>query len=349
VGKTLTKNITDSISGQTLGQLEFRDRVETEIEQRIEALLGRVVGEGKVSAKVNAEIDFSQIAETATTYDAEGSAVRSKESDVKTMEGTRPGPVGVAGAQSNAPGAPPAANAQVKNDTKTNREITNYHVPQTVRQVKKPAWAVQRLSVAVLVDGKTVKTTAEGGEVQSKVEAWPAEKLQEFQKIVASAVGIDPKRGDILEIKNIDFAREDFEEAEKALAAAEQRRYMTSMITYFVIGLVIVLFFFLVVRPFVKWLTDNTIETVDSFLPQTIEELEKIQKNINLPGMEEAVPVLPETVDPDKVEGEMIKEKIITLVDASPHKAALILGDWLHGDAKKKEAGKEGAAPGKAG
>jgi flagellar M-ring protein FliF len=38
VGKTLTKNITDSISGQTLGQLEFRDRVETEIEQRIEVL-----------------------------------------------------------------------------------------------------------------------------------------------------------------------------------------------------------------------------------------------------------------------------------------------------------------------
>ena len=37
------------------------------------------------------------------------------------------------------------------------------------------------------------------------------------------------------------------------------------------------------------------------------------------------MPVLPEKIDPEKVEGEMIKEKIITLVDANPHKAALIL------------------------
>ncbi len=41
----------------------------------------------------------------------------------------------------------------------------------------------------------------------------------------------------------------------------------------------------------------------------------------------------------------MIKEKIVTLVDANPHKAALILKDWLHaGAAKPKE---EPAAKGK--
>jgi flagellar M-ring protein FliF len=88
-------------------------------------------------------------------------------------------------------------------------------------------------------------------------------------------------------------------------------------------------------------LTENTTETVDTFLPQTIEELERLQKNSNLPNLEEAVPILPETVDPAKVEGEMIKEKIITLVDANPHKAALILKDWLHGDQSKKRAAVE--------
>jgi flagellar M-ring protein FliF len=61
-----------------------------------------------------------------------------------------------------------------------------------------------------------------------------------------------------------------------------------------------------------------------------------LQKGSNLPALEELVPVLPENIDPAKVEGEMIKEKIITLVESNPHKAALILRDWLHNEAKKK-------------
>jgi flagellar M-ring protein FliF len=114
---------------------------------------------------------------------------------------------------------------------------------------------------------------------------------------------------------------------------------MQNMLLYSVIGLIIIFFFFLVVRPFIKWITENTIDSVDTFLPQTIEELERLQKNASLPGLEETVPVLPEKIDPEKVEGEMIKEKIVTLVDANPHKAALILQDWLVEDANKKKPG----------
>ncbi len=343
-GKTLSKNFADPMAVATMSQLEFRDKIESEVESRIEAILSRVVGDGRVTAKVNAEVDFSQVAETQTAYDAEGATIRSKESDVQTMEGTRPGPVGIAGVQSNQPGQPPAANAgQVRNDTRKNREIVNMAVPQTVRTVRKPTWNVQKLSVAVLVDGKPIKTTDKDGNVQTKVEAWSPEKLAEFEKLVTGAVGIDRKRGDTLEIKNMEFAREDFEEAQRLLAEAERRSYITNLVTWLAIGLIIALFFFMVVRPFIKWLTENTIDGVDSFLPQTIEELERLQKNTGLPGMEEAVPVMPESVDPDKVEGEMIKEKVITLVDASPHKAALILRDWLHADsAKKKPAGEPG-------
>ena len=57
------------------------------------------------------------------------------------------------------------------------------------------------------------------------------------------------------------------------------------------------------------------------------------------------MPVLPKT-DPVKVEGEMIRERSC-VVDANPHKAALILKDWLHADAAKGKApaaGEKGAA-----
>jgi flagellar M-ring protein FliF len=266
------------------------------------------------------------------------------------MNGTRPGPYGVAGQQSNNPGQPPAANGETKTDTNKVNEFTNYEVPQTVRKTSKGLGGIKKLSVAVLLDGKTTKTFDKLGIVQSKMEMFPPERLKEFEDIVASTVGIDKKRGDSLEVKNMEFTREDFDEATRVVQEKERKSYIQNMVLYAVIGLTILLFFLFVVRPYIKWVTENTIDSVDTFLPQTIEELERLQKNESLPGLEDSVPVLPEKMDPEKVEGEMIKEKIITLIDANPHKAALILRDWLHSEAKKKalaDAAKKDEGPGK--
>ncbi len=335
-GKTLSKNHHDPLSIMTANQYDFKQKYEEELEKRVEGMLARIVGEGRVVARVSADLDFSQVNETQTIFDADGSAVRSVQKNTKTMEGTRPSASGLAGATSNTPGQAQPGNLQVKNDTKMNDEVTNFEVPQTIRKTTKPTGTPKKLSVAVLVDGKTVKTTGKDGKVETKVELWGADKLKEFEDIVASATGIDKKRGDILEIRNMEFTREDFEEAQKIITENERKSYIQNMVIYFVVGLIILLFFVLVVRPFIKWITENTSHSVDAFLPQTIEELEKIQKTETLPEIEEVVPVLPDKVDPEKVEGDMIKEKIVTLVDAHPHKAALILRDWLHGEASKK-------------
>jgi flagellar M-ring protein FliF len=354
-GKTLSKNASDPLAAATATQLDFKQKVEQDLEKRIENMLSRVVGDGHVVARVSADLDFAQVNETQTIYDQDGSAIRSVQENVKTMEGSRPGPQGPAGAASNLPGEPQRGTAMVKSDTKTSDRVTNYEVPQTIRKTIKPGYSTRKLSVAVMVDGQRVKTPdpKNEGKVLSEVRPWSPEKLKEFEDIVAGAMGIDRKRGDMLEIKNMEFNREDFEEASRMIAENDRKAYIQNMILYAVIGLTIILFFMLVVRPFIKWITENTIDSVDTFLPQTIEELEKLQKNASLPGMEDTVPVLPEKIDPEKVEGEMIKEKIITLVDANPHKAALILRDWLH-DQKKKEAAaiaakneeKDGGGPG---
>jgi flagellar M-ring protein FliF len=338
-GKLLSKNQADPLAAATATQLEFQQKKETDIEKRIEGILSRVVGDGHVVARVNAELDFSQVAETQTIVDGDSSAPISIEKRTDTMSGVRPGPMGAVGAASNQPGQPPAQN-NITTDTNKVHEVTNLEVPKTVRKTTRPTGTIKKLTVAVLVDGKQVRATDKDGAVLSKVEPWPPEKLKEFEAIVASTVGIDLKRGDILEIRNMDFAREDFDEVQRVLAEKERKTYIQNMIMYGVIGLTILLFFLFVVRPFIKWITENTVDSVDTFLPQTIEELEKLQKNAALPGLEEAVPVLPEKIDPEKVEGEMLKEKIVTLIDQNPHKAALILKDWLHVEKPKdKETG----------
>ncbi len=338
-GKELSKGIHDSLVSMTSEQSEYKRKIEEDMQRRLEEILGKVVGDGHVKAAVSADLDFSTVSEQQTMLDQDGATVRSHQKDVETMDNSRPVASGAPGASSNTPGEQPgvvAQNSGVKNKTDKTKEITNYDIPKTIRTTNRPTGSIKKLSVAVLVDGKITRSIAADGKSESKTEAWSADKMKEMEAIIMSAMALDKKRGDTLEIKNMEFAKEDFEEAQKILDAATLRGYIQSMVIYGVIGIVIVLFFFFVVRPYISWVTENTTESVDTFLPQTIEELEKIQKSSTLAQLDEVVPELPDRLDPEKVEGEMIREKIVTMIDNNPQKASLVLKEWL-GQGKKDD------------
>lgn len=326
-GKLLSKNNNDPVARQTAAMLEYQQRLEQEYEQRVGDILSRVVGEGKVVAKVSLDLDFTQQQETQTQYDQEGAAIKSQQKENHLMDGSRPVATGAPGAQSNLPGAQ-IQTPEVKSNTQKAFETTNYAVPQKVVRTNKQLGAIKRISVAVLVDGQYVKDPAKPDEV-GKYQPWSEEKVAEFRTIIASSLGADVKR-DTIEIKNMEFRHADLQDAESQIAAFERRKLMLNLVQYLVLGLSIIGFFMFVVRPFIKWLTDNTVENMDSFLPKTLEELEKMKADDSVPEMDDVMPVIVDKVDPEKVEGEMIKEKIVTLVEGNPSKAALILHDWVH-------------------
>jgi len=89
-------------------------------------------------------------------------------------------------------------------------------------------------------------------------------------------------------------------------------------------------FFFLVLRPFMKWVTESFQESVDDMLPKTIEELEELQSvDGSLPGMSAALPMIEDSIDPDKAESELLKDRIMSLVEKDNEKAANALSLWL--------------------
>ena len=93
----------------------------------------------------------------------------------------------------------------------------------------------------------------------------------------------------------------------------------------------------IVVRPFIQWITENTIESVEDFLPRTIEELEKIQGDQKLPGLEDALPQIEEKINPEKIEGNMLKEKITSLVEENPAKAAQVVHAMIHANDSERQ------------
>jgi flagellar M-ring protein FliF len=218
-------------------------------------------------------------------------------------------------------------------------------IPTVVTKSKKPTADVSNISVAVMVDGKKVPVLSKDGNPMvnddgipvTKYQAWTQDELSNFSQIVGSAIGINLTRGDKLVIKNMEFAKEDLSEMDAIMRARENRELMKNITKYLMIGAIISLFFFVVVRPFIQWLTENSAESIDDFLPRTIEELEKIQANQRLPGLEDVLPSIEDRLNPEKIEGNMLREKIISLVEANPGKAAQVIHEMIHVNDANKE------------
>ena len=345
-GEKLTENVGDAMSQFTANRLALESKVNSQYENQIEEILKRVVGDGKVIAKVNVKMDFTESVSTRTSYDSENAAVVSEVSNKQNARGRRPSPQGIPGARSNIPGEKPQPG--IPETTSNNeRSLTtkNYNVPKTITNSKKPTAEIQKLSVAVMIDGKRVPMLDKNGDIimgendlpMTKYEPWSDAEIANFQAIVARAVGISDERGDQIVIKNMEFAKEDLSEAEAILRARENREIIKNLTKYLMIGVLISLIFFVVVRPFIQWVTENTVESIEDFLPKTIEELEKIQANQKLPGLEDALPTIEDKMNPEKIEGNMLRERIVNLVESNPGKAAQVVHEMIHAQETTRE------------
>lgn len=336
-GKKLSENVGDAMTANTANRLALESKVNRQYETQIEDILSKVVGNGKVIAKVNVIMDFTESVSTQTEYDSENKAVLSEVTNTQKLQGSRPSPQGIPGARSNLPGETPQPGVpETRNDVNKELATRNYNVPKKVTQSKNPTGVIRKVTAAVMIDGKRVQTMVDGKPV-TKYEPWMEADIANFEAIVSSALGIDERSGSKITIKNMEFHQEDMESIEAVMREKENRELIKNIFKYLAVGLTISLFFFIVVRPFIQWVTDNTVETVEDFLPRTLEELEKVQANQKLPGLEDALPQIEEKLNPEKIEGNMLREKIISLVEGNPSKAAQIIHDMIHNSHSDKQ------------
>lgn len=338
-GKKLSENVGDQMTIDTANRIALETKMNRKFEKQVEDILRKVVGSGKVIAKVAVDLDFTESVSTETTFDGENAAVLSEVENKQVLKGSRPSPQGLPGARSNLPGETPQPGIpETTNNVDKNLKTRNFNVPSKVTKSRNPTAKIKNLSVAVMVDSKQVPMLDENGEAilgagdvpKYQSEPWSEADIENFKAIVASTLGIQANRGDQIVIRNMEFAKEDLNQIEAIMRERENREILKNLIKYVTIGLIMTLFFFIVVRPFIQWVTENTIESVEDFLPKTIDELEKIQSNQKLPGLEDALPQIEEKLNPEKVEGNMLKEKIVSLVEANPSKAAQIVHELIH-------------------
>lgn len=253
---------------------EYRLAFERRTRNQVESMLENILGYGRVRAEVTADINFDRIVTNSETYDPEGQVARSVQSTEET-ENSRERDVNENVSVGNQLPDASVDNAGTANES--NRamidEITNFEISKVVENHIRETGNVNRLSVAILLDG-TYTTDEEGNQVyQPRSTA----ELEKIATLVRGAVGYDEMRGDTVEVVNMQFAeRPDTGEAEGPFEWLKQD--LQGIIQTLVIGLVAILAILLIIRPIVNRVIEVSTESKEE------EEDEALAEHLALLG-----------------------------------------------------------------
>lgn len=280
----------------TITQLELTKKMQEDVQKNVQTLLEQVLGTGKAAARVSVELNFDQRTLDRQVFEPvvdDKGIIRSSQDISESFKGTSAAPGGVPGTTSNIPGYVTANAGQSNYDKK---EVTrNYEINETKEKVISSPGSIRRLTVAVLVDNNVTKAQQDS-----------------ITKVVASAVGLNPARGDVISVESIPFSTEvaDKQKKEEQLYEQQARQDMWMKIAAVVAATAVVLY---MIRHFARRRQlEEDLELAAAMAP--LDELEEPkQKELSQQELERA----------------QQREVIEKLAKTRPDDAAQLIKMWL--------------------
>jgi flagellar M-ring protein FliF len=222
-------------------------------------------------------------------------------------------------------------NATAREQSKKSEEIVNYDISRTTETKVIEGGRINRVSVAVLVDGVYAKN--DKGEPVYKER--PKEELDRIAALVRSAIGFDQKRGDQVEVVNLRFAETPTNSIAEPTGFWSMLQFtkddimrVVELAVMLILGIVVLL---LVVRPLVRRIItpDKPIERTSAALPEAA----------NVPQIAEDKPIhakpsaTTKMIEIAQVQGQVHAQsvqKVGDLADRNPNETASIIRQWLH-------------------
>ena len=196
-------------AGEPVGQAaaaltteEVRRSTELRLSRAVEEMLERSLGAGKVCAEAAVRMSFDKVNQTEERFDPDGQVTRSTQSVNNTSKSTEPS--ATVSVQNNLPNADAGREGAGSQDARQ-EETTNYEISKTVRTLIREQPQIDRISLAVMVDG----TDTVGTDGAHTWQPFAGEQLDHITSLVKSAIGYDEKRGDHVEVVSMRFAAEE--------------------------------------------------------------------------------------------------------------------------------------------
>jgi flagellar M-ring protein FliF len=314
---------------------ERRTAYEKRMRKQVEDIVSSVVGQGRTRVQLSADFDYNKVTQTSDKYDPEGRVLRSsqtREESSATAENNGQVTVNneLPGQQRN------DGTAAAREQSKKSEETNNYEISRITKTEVTEAGRVNRISVAVLVDG--IYSKNDKGEMVYADRS--KEQLDRIAAVVRSAIGFDQKRGDQVEVVNLRFA-----EPPSVPAVVEPTgllgmfqftkddvMYVIELGVMMLLGLVVV---FMVVRPLVKRILAAEV------VPALTAALPPAEGGSRAEGGAPGQALLPpgvtaaSRIDVAQVQGQVHAQavhRVGELAERNPNETAAIVRQWLSED-----------------
>ena len=243
----------DSIAGQAASAVsaeELRHATELRLARAVEEMLERSLGAGHVRAEAAVRMSFDKVNQTEERYDPDGQVTRSTQSVTSNNKSTEAS--AAVSVQNNLPNADAGKEGAGSREARQ-EETTNYEISRTVRTLIREQPQIDRISLAVMVDG-TESTDAAG---KRTWQPRTSEEIERITGLVKSAIGYDEKRGDHVDVASMRFTTEESPpiESDGLFGVRFEKADLLHLAQTGLFGVVGVLALLLVLRPMVLRLT----------------------------------------------------------------------------------------------
>lgn len=338
----------ESIGAVAQAAEEYRVAYENRTRDMLETLVQKIVGPGKVQVQVAADMNFDRVITDSEKFDPEGQVARSVQSTSEredAQDGESKDAVTVGNQLPSAEGAKAGGGTSSKRAAEKSDETTNYEISKTVQKHVKEGGTINRLSVAVLVDG-----TYTGEEESKTYQPRAEEELKRIESLVKSSIVFDEKRGDSVQVVNMQFTRTE-EQIEEESFFASFKHEMEAILQTLIIAGVAILAIMVVLRPLILHLmrtsaagaeggTEGAAALNAPAPTQILMRLPGGQSAASAGGAGMALPggtMIVEEEEDSMIDIENIKgrvrssslKKVVDFVDKNPNESINVMRQWM--------------------
>ena len=349
-GRLLADGAKEELAGGGIAADERQMAFERRMRDQVEAIVSSIVGPGRARVQLTAEFDFNRVTQTSDKFDPEGRVVRSSQTREESSQtaDNREGQVTVG---NELPGAQQrnqnGENGGKNDQAKKTEEIVNYEISRVTKTETIEGGRVNRISVAVLVDG--TYTRNDKGEMVYAPRA--KEEVDRIAALVRSAIGFDQKRGDQVEVVNLRLA-----EAPQNIIAEPKNWYDFLQFTkddimrgveLAVMLLLALIVLLIVVRPMIRRIVGPEKKAAAALAgpggsaagaPGAVTGAPG-GPNILISSVDPAIATISthtsQMIDIAQVQGQVHAQsvqKVGELAEKNPHETVAIIRSWLHND-----------------
>ncbi len=309
----------------TRDQIAVQRQVERTLERNIVQMLEQALGPNRAVVRVTVNLNWDQVRREAEVFapaqaGGQPSIVRSQQQTRERFSGP-PGtlPGGIPGVSSNVGPGPqtvPGGTAGPPVQFEKEDVVTNYEVSKAVERLIKAPGSVERISVAVMLDGPMDEA-----------------QVQAIERTVAAAAGVKPERGDVVTVTALPFNRAAMEQQARALEEAQRLEFYYNLAKIAAAVLIAVLVLLVVWsllrrpvlrRPALPGEEVSALPTGERARPLTRVEVPEVPS-----AEEERLRALEQRLREAEERRRIIQEHVESLARSQPEAVADLLRTWL--------------------